>query len=346
MQLKNSSKRTFFPFSCLVGAGLGLLALGGCQPERESVELGQVEQRMRIANGLSTQALVLNAISMNPQASSLLAQNGLSLLFDPTASNTSSTYLRQQLWDADAQTFMEYLVGCALDSTQSVTWKNPSTQTVHQWTGKLGLCSQWETQAPSMECKTRVSACLLARNNAYGVTVDLSVRGENPQDASMFWLDATEASAFPVREGAFYGNIFDPAALGANVYVDRTNVVRGKEVQVKGAVYKKMYACHAPEWTTGLAYAYHRVCALPGMNTGTNCAAAVTGACLDWENRGYPASKCAVEDGTLVPGDMDFEKCKDTLGVSWSEPVTVFLGKPCDVVRNSELCTRKSTLPR
>jgi len=339
MELKNSSKMDFFPLSWLLGAGLGLLALTGCQPGFESEEpssLGQVEQRMRIANGLSTQALVLNAISTNPQANGLISQNGLVALFDPAATSTNAAYIHQQLWDTDAQTFMKYLVGCALDSTQSLTWKDPSTLTVHQWTGKLGLCSQWETQAPTLECMTRVSACLLARNNAQGATVDLSVRGENAQDPGMFWLDATEAADFPVREGAFYGNIFEPAALAARVYVDRTNEVRGKEQQVKGAVYKKMFACHAPEWNTGLAYSYHRVCAMPGTNTGTNCAAEVTGACLDWNAPG--ASKCGVEDGALVAGDMDFEKCQDTTGVTWTEPLTVFLQKPCDVVKNGELC--------
>jgi hypothetical protein len=344
MELKNSSKRTFFPFSSLVGAGLGLLALTGCQPGFESEEagaLGQAEQRMRIANGLSTQALVLNAISTNPQANGLLSQNGLVSLFHPAATSANATYIHQQLWDTDAQQFMEYLVGCALDSSQSLAWKDPSTQTVHQWTGRLGLCSQWETQAPSLECMTRVSACLLARNNPSGVTVNLSVRGENAADASMFWVDATEAADFTVREGAFYGNIFEPAALAARVYVDRTNVVQGKGQKVRGAVYQKMFACHAPEWTAGLAYSLHRVCALPGMTTGTNCAAAVTGACMDWDGPASAASKCGVEDGPVVPGDMDFEKCQDTAGVTWTEPLTVFLQKPCDVVRTSELCARK-----
>ncbi|HZI04653.1 MAG TPA: hypothetical protein VEZ71_11550, partial [Archangium sp.] len=165
-----------------------LLGAGGCQPESpgEEWEPGTVAREMRVANSLTTQALVLNAISTNPTANHLLATGGLTPLFDP---DTGNSYLRLQLRDTDAQSFMSYLVGCALPADHHVLWKDPLTLTVHSWEGKAGLCPQWKTGAPSQECKNRVSACLLARNNALGRRVELSIRGEDALQPALFQLE-------------------------------------------------------------------------------------------------------------------------------------------------------------
>ncbi|MFL5353439.1 hypothetical protein [Archangium sp.] len=455
------------------------LGASGCQPEAPGEDaLGAApaaaKQGMRVANSLTTQALVLNALSTNPTASPLLVSTGLVPLFNPVSGNS---YLQLQLRDVDAQHFMSYLVSCALESGHAVTWKDPLTLAVKTWQGQAGLCPQWETGAPTQACKNRVSACLLARNNAYGRRVELSMRGEDPARPALFALETetrpveidpdtasrvpsyetcttpqtsmnrdcgwkadfigrctpgqtvrlgaggkapdqctsssalvlgsasgarmmlrvcdntlgcdqgstrqlgqsqgtcattnpavsftcpasgffnvmaapydstqvgtvsvgvetgtsantryrlSEAEVYPVREGAYYGNIFDASALAATVYVEEGGRIQGKEQVVKGAVYKKMFSCQAPEWSDAAAYATHRVCALPGSES--NCAARSTGVCIDWTNRGYPASKCGKDDGTVVDGDGDFEECYDSYGEQWKEPVTVFLHETC-----------------
>jgi hypothetical protein len=477
-----------FRFQALA-LGVMLLGAPGCQPEMPGVEgeleSGTVAREMRVANSLTTQALVLNALSTNPTANHLLATGGLAPLFDPVAGNS---YLRLQLRDPDAQSFMSYLVGCALPAGHHVLWKDPLTLTVRSWEGQTGLCPQWKTGAPSQECKNRVSACLLARNNALGRRVELSLRGEDALQPTLFALEnetrpveydpdlgngrvpsyetctpaqtgmnrdcgwkadfigrctagqpvrlgaggkapdqcatgaalgtwsgarmmlrvcdgiigcdqgsprqlgqsegtcatpqaavtftcpasgyfnvmsapydstltgnvhvgvelstpaatsyrLSEKAVFRIREGAYYGNIFDAGALATKVFVDESGRIQGKDQVVEGSVYRKMFSCQAPEWTDAAAYASHRVCALPG--SGANCAAQPVGDCIDYANRAYPASKCRKEDGAVVLGDGDFGECYDSAGTLWKEPITVFLHEPCGLTpgASSSTCT-------
>ncbi|HEX7699163.1 MAG TPA: hypothetical protein VF403_00490, partial [Kofleriaceae bacterium] len=60
-------------------------------------------------------------------------------------------------------------------------------------------------------CQRWVSACLLARTNAYGAHVNISMRA--PDDAPQAVKDAlavspAEAAVYNLREGAYYGNVF------------------------------------------------------------------------------------------------------------------------------------------
>lgn len=64
------------------------------------------------------------------------------------------------------------------------------------------------------DAKLAVSACLLARVNAYGRTVTISMRGSRPALATT----ASEAAGFSLEEGAFYGDVFtaDDGPIVAN----------------------------------------------------------------------------------------------------------------------------------
>ncbi|MCE9672442.1 hypothetical protein LY474_32010 [Myxococcus stipitatus] len=470
------------------------LVLAGCGrggvPERDvSGEVGESAAEIRIANSLSTDALVLNAIGTHPQATMLLATSALSSLFDPSPTG-GDALIRKQLHDPDAQKFMEYLVGCALDSSQSLGYFNPlGTPGPASWKGKAGLCTTWLTQAPTPQCLNRVSACLLARNNAFGRRVELSIRGEVPNDPTVFYLEAvtrpaeyepktaqriqsfaacgagevgesrdcgwtadgigscqpgasvwvgaggaascpgpalgaswgspmvlrvcegvvgcdtgdlttlaeastscdalgpvaaftcpatgyfnvmtapydstmfgvaavdvvsdvaaqyglSEMEVFAIREGAFYGNIFDAKYLATKVDVIEVQVpgekpkyvVEGDQVVIPGAIYKNMYSCYDPAWTSGAAYSANRVCALP--NSGANCASTVVGPC--WGSGATVKGKCLVNDGPLVPGDGDFELCRDVNNTIWKEPVTTFLHDACGPVEagKERVCAR------
>ncbi|HEX5747255.1 MAG TPA: hypothetical protein VFZ09_13515 [Archangium sp.] len=475
------------------GLTLGVMLLGstGCQPglpeDEGGLESGTVERELRVANSLTTKALVLNAISTNPTANDLLAGGGLAPLFHPV---TGNGYLQLQLRDLDAQSFMSYLVGCALPAGHTIAWEDPLTLTPRTWEGKAGLCPQWEYGAPSDTCKNRVSACLLARNNALGRRVELSMRGEDPLQPALFPLEAqtrpveydpdlgnarvpsyeactaaqsgvgrdcgwkgdfigrcvpgqavrlgaggrapdqcvtgpalgawsgarmmlrvcegnigcdsgsgrhlgqsqgtclttapavtftcpasgffnvmsapydstltggvsvavetgtlaatsyklSEKAVYRLREGAYYGNIFDSKALAAKVYVEESGRIVGKEQTVQGSVYRKMFSCQAPEWNNDAAYASYRVCALPG--SGANCASRVVGDCYNYSMPS--ASKCRREDGAVVVGDGDFEDCYDSEGTLWKEPITVYLYEACGLTPGipSEYCLWRST---
>jgi hypothetical protein len=72
--------------------------------------------------------------------------------------------------------------------------------------GGIGLASEWLDARLSKAGIGWVSACLFARVNANGEALDISFRGKHPSLAT----DADEAAAYPVEEGAFYGNYFTP----------------------------------------------------------------------------------------------------------------------------------------
>lgn len=471
-----------------------LLILGGCQPDvpgEAEATLVMEKADIRIANSLTTRALVFNALSTNPTANAMLGTTALKTLFNPT---TGSTYIREQLLDEDAQHFMEYLTSCALSDNQSLSWKDPIKGVISSWPGKLGLCPSWYLSAPSEECLNRVSACIIARNNAFGRRVELSMRGELPSTPGTFSMEAktlptmydpdtsqrvrsfdacqsagqgvgrscgwavdyigrcepgeqvrlgaggvppdqcvdghalgsstggrmmlrvcsgiagcdngearflagsdgscngtapavsfscpaegyfnvmkapwdsqqsgwvgvqveeetranaeyalSEARAFAFREGAFYGTIFDPNALGATVEVVNHGV-KGKDQTVVGSVYQRMYSCYDAEWDEGLAMATHRVCASP--EEGHDCAATVTGTCVAPKSEERVSSMCATSDGGEVVGDGDYEECQDSEeGTTWYEPVTVFLNAACDMMPpgSADLCARTpQTIP-
>ncbi|MCP3144934.1 hypothetical protein [Pyxidicoccus xibeiensis] len=172
-----------------------MLALSGCGTvlhEEDGAELASRESDIRIANSLTTHALVLNAISANPDSNDKLATTGLAALFNPA--NTVHAATHRRLGDPDAQKFMSYLVSCALLPGQTINWRDPlsSPPVMRQWEGKAGLCPQWATSAPTSDCLERVSSCLLARNNALGQRVELSMRGEHAMGtfANVYTLEA------------------------------------------------------------------------------------------------------------------------------------------------------------
>ncbi|XXF77911.1 hypothetical protein P2318_33400 [Myxococcaceae bacterium GXIMD 01537] len=170
--------------------GLALPLLTGCEPVTPSggapLELETRESEVRIANSLTTEALLFNSITTNPTANAIVSTGALRALFDPV---TGNGYLQHQLRDVDAQHVMEYVVSCALPMRDAIDWKEPVSGGLRQWEGKAGLCPEWADAAPSEACLRRVSSCVVARNNAFGRRVELSLRGEDPKDPSKFDLE-------------------------------------------------------------------------------------------------------------------------------------------------------------
>jgi len=479
-----------------------MFAMSGCGTgplEPESPGLGTQGAEIRIANSLTTQALVLNAIATNRESNGLLGTMPLEELFHPTLGDANT---RLRLHDPNAQRFMEYLVGCALSEGQALDYYDPRMPNPGQkkWWGQAGLCPAWATSAPTQDCLERVSACVLARNNAEGRRVELSMRGEHrftasgpniytlaertlpavhrpisgepmasfescgmgesgPQrdcgwtpdgigsctPSSTVWVGAgglmscvgipspvgssvngpavlrvcegiagcdhfearnlgettgtcmgaalssvvsftcpeggyfsvmtapadsttpglvanvearpdstseyglSEQQVYGVREGAFYGNIFLPDDLATEVDVKEVYdgkqkgvVVVGTDVVIQGSIYRKMYSCYDPSWSSGAAYAANRVCAIP--SSGSNCAANVTGACFT-SLKPPVAGKCAIQDGALTSGDGDYEQCRDHEDRLWPQSVTTYLHAPCDTVTKelrTQTCSRGS----
>lgn len=135
---------------------------------------------------LSANALTANALTANALTANALTANGLR---DPLA--------RQ---------FLKYVVSCALDEDQTLSVR-VGDQT-YDFPGSLGLEPQWGARRGSCDetCQRWVSACVLARVDAAGVERKISIRGDHPALAP----EEHELRDYPVREGAYFGNVFQP----------------------------------------------------------------------------------------------------------------------------------------
>ncbi len=132
-----------------------------------------------------------------------LSSNGVS------PSNLQSTYLDSAALTSTAvyslaassssRNFLNYVVGCALDSTQSVTSAGYTFYGVH------GLASSWTSGALTLSQRRWVSACILARTNYSGATMTISMRGSN---AALSLVGNEGTTTYLKQEGAFYGDLF------------------------------------------------------------------------------------------------------------------------------------------
>ena len=182
---------------------IAAVAITGCG-------LSEPREATRCDAVTTTNAIGFNAIAWNGIVLNGIVLNGL-----------SDSELDLSCSPQSLQVF-EYLVGCALAPDQQVAVSVDGEE--HTVSGALGLAPEWIDGPCDGDCQGWVSACMIARTNARGERVEISLRGAHPGlDAS-----AEEREAFPVHEGAYFGDIFadEPvgmACLGDGVdHLDRT----------------------------------------------------------------------------------------------------------------------------
>lgn len=116
--------------------------------------------------------------------------------------------------DPSSQTSLSYLVQCALPAGASVHVETPAGPL--DFDGLIGLAPEWADAPCDVACQEWVTACMLARMNAYGVHFSLFPRGAHPELVADAPDEMAEAARYSVEEGAFYGNIFaDPPRVFA-----------------------------------------------------------------------------------------------------------------------------------
>ena len=140
--------------------------------------------------------------------------------------------------------FFKYMVQCALPEGKKLTLETPDGP--EEFEGSLGAAPEWADGPCGTDCQEWVSACILARINAYGLPVKLFFAAAG---TPLGGADDAAASGAPNREGAFYGNIFG-------------NPMRGYTCRADG---------HDP------LYESVRVCSRPG----NLCGMQFVGTCLD-----------------------------------------------------------------
>lgn len=213
--------------------------LGACAVEATD-DVSSDTQSIESDNRIAVNRIAVNRIAVNRIAVNRIAVNGLSTL-EPGS----------ELMDTqDGRDVYAYLIQCALPAGQTVTG-TASDSTVYTFEGAIGLAPAWADRAPTIPERRWVSACLLARSNHFGVSVELSLRGASAALAT----DATEEATFTVHEGNFYGDLFaDTVAWNACSSLTATDYAAG-----------------------GLAE--RRVCSSSQNGTSTQCEYEYTGAC-------------------------------------------------------------------
>jgi hypothetical protein len=157
-----------------------------------------------------------------------------------------------------------------------------------------------------------------------------------------------EQRVYRQKEGAFYGNIFNPYALGVQVYFDtaasrwrvfsvqnQQDQVRDEQTVVRATIFKDMWACSAPSWSTPAALFHARLCALP--SSGEGCAATWVGVC----GTGTAAAPvCGFDDTELTTGwnHGGYEDCRDGGGALRHNVISTFLAGQCDAVPDPSVC--------
>jgi hypothetical protein len=151
------------------------LCLAACAPE---LPVGQRSQ-----SALAYNALAFNAMAYNALAFNALAFNGLQIHGLDVA-------------DASLRRFVEYFVSCALPAGDEVVVNDVA------FAGAIGLAPEWPAGACDAGCRRWISACLLARVNARGERVEISLRGPHPA----LRPGPAELAAFTDEEGTYYGD--------------------------------------------------------------------------------------------------------------------------------------------
>jgi hypothetical protein len=313
-----------------------LLLSGACSAEIGDTEDPELEEaEVMTMNAMTMNAMTMNALSANFEATQALIENAL----ETKSFDGSVPALAYQLSDPLTQSFMHYLVGCALDPSQSVSYEDKfAGGAVYTWPGELGLCPEWNWDKPSEQCQEVVSACLLARVNAFGVPVALRIQGHD-STGNAIDVTAAEAAAYPWREGSFYGNVFGQSnlATGVDIFVDDNGELHGREgLNVKGAIYRNMFACWSSVWTYAAAYEKDRVCA----GSSVNCAATPVGACRYHPTTGPTYRSYYNDDPYTAPpsgvADKDYQASLNKAAtVRFKHGLTTFLDDPCALYPDS-----------
>ncbi|MFO0747968.1 MAG: hypothetical protein U1F43_20250 [Myxococcota bacterium] len=96
-------------------------------------------------------------------------------------------------------TFMRYVVECALPPDAEADFGGGIV-----YAGMAGLAPEWLDAPCDEACQEWTTACLAARTNVFGLTVDVVLEADHE---NVGW-----GSLEPNEEGVFYGNLFQPTS--------------------------------------------------------------------------------------------------------------------------------------
>jgi hypothetical protein len=180
--------------------GVILVALGACTTPASEMMPEPTQQGVVGDNKLGYNRLALNRLALNRLALNRLALNRLSAA---RLSLTTSTTLAQT---ADGREVLKYVAQCALKEGDVLVAEYQGV--VYEFPGLLGLAPHWESSPLTTGDQHRLSACLIAHVNAFGVSVPISLRA-----AAVLPSTTEERLQYAVYEGTFFGQVFDGGEL-------------------------------------------------------------------------------------------------------------------------------------
>jgi hypothetical protein len=210
MYAKNRDQRLLYPNLIIVVVAVAAVS---CTLEMEQpvADIGAGRQSVSATNALAYNRLVYNRLVYNQLAENRLVYNELSnnrLVYN-SLDNLEAT--------AEGRELLSYIARCALDADDILVAQHAGT--TYEFPGLLGLATEWANEPLSSAKARRVSACLIAHVNAYGVSVLISLRGEGVLTAA-----PSEIAEFPLYEATFFGDVFGStlgtyACLGGNAEI-------------------------------------------------------------------------------------------------------------------------------
>jgi hypothetical protein len=335
-------------------------------------------------NGLAQNGLAQNGLAQNGLAQNGLAQNGLVIeykLFDNAVWQAGLTGVAAVPGDilrgnANLRHLLRYLYSCAMPASSATTLDPnngalqcapgmdcPDGYTCSSETsqgtcaiplaGDLGVGinadgTSWQEAGSCDEsCQRWVTACVLARTNAYGVHVEVSMRapantppGRTAQFnriRSALQTSADERQQFNIREGAYYGNLF----AGTSGTLDSTGKflpgTPPNDVDVMTPVFT---ACAGPG--SNIPELTKRFCSSQGDKVVVN----VPGLCITDDAVSPPTPGACLEadptpqdnptsDGAIGDCFTTTDPNQQTAANEYQEVITVYLQQPVAACGNS-----------
>ncbi len=136
--------------------------------------------------------------------------NGPGVAHAPRIYSLRETGLEQT---PEGRKLLTYLIGCALPS--GITTRITVAGHDYEYPGSMGLAPGWLQGALTETEERWLSACLYARTNHFGVSIQISMRAEGPDNPHLI-ATTQEKEEYAIFEGGFFGNLFAP---GSPAYV-------------------------------------------------------------------------------------------------------------------------------
>ncbi len=251
-----------------------VVACAAEEPSETTSDQAVIANNRIALNRIALNRIALNRIALNRIALNRIALNRIALNAI-TAQDLLATESNREV--------LSYVVSCALPA--DVTLVGTVHGITYEFQGSIGLAPRWADRKLNSVERGWISACMLARVNAYGVSLLISLRGAHPALA----VSAAEAAQFTLEEGAFYGDIF---TTGDDPIV---------AISCRGSG-------QAAGETGGLV---NRDCAEPGEIAGQSiCGMTFAGDCADY-TPGVSAFACESRRGGSGQGDEDDRECDD-----------------------------------